>query len=98
MKYELFVVPDLSVRVVTGDTCYPNENGFSSISAEVAPADSNLAEQLSRVQKSRQVVTLRCAMLDVTGKITNSLSKDGKKVFVLIVDDMTYRRPGDKTK
>ena len=88
------VVPKLTVQVVTGDTCYAGEGGFSSISAEVTAEDSKLIEQLSLVQTSRQVITLRCAMLDTTGRITNCLSDNGKKVFVQVVDDMTYRKPG----
>jgi hypothetical protein len=89
----LIPVPKLSVQVVTGDTCYANEGGFSAIYAEVITEDSSLIEVLSRVQKDAEVVTLRCAMLDVTGRITKFTSHKGIKTFVLIIDDLTYRKP-----
>ena len=87
------VVSNLTVQVVTGDTCYPGEDGFSSISAEVAPEDPKLIEQLADAQKNRQMVTLRCAMLDTTGRITKSRSERGKKTFVQVIDDIAYRKP-----
>jgi hypothetical protein len=89
-----FTVPELAVKVVTGDSCYPRENGFSSIVAKVAPEDGRLADKLAQAQAGKVTVTLRCAMLDVTGKIANSLSEGGKKVFILNVDDLIYRKPG----
>jgi hypothetical protein len=92
MTNKIFVVPKLTVQVVTGDTCYAGENGFSGHSAEVAPEDSSLAEQLSDAQSHGHVITLRCSTLDVTGKITNCRSEGGRKVYVLWIDDMTYRR------
>ena len=88
------VVPKLTVGVVTGETCYPGENGFSSISAEVSPENPALVERLVLAQKSRELVTLRCAMLDTTGRITNCLNKEGRKVFIQVVDDVIYRKPG----
>ena len=87
-------VQKLTVEVVTGETCYPGEGGFSSISATIAPEDADLVRQLSQAQKRGDVITLRCAMLDVTGKITNCISDAGKQAFVMVIDDMTYRRPG----
>mgnify|MGYP001548204302 CR=1 FL=1 len=93
MLKRMFTVPELAVDVATGETCYSRENGFSAISARVAPEDAQLAENLTHAQKHRHIVTLRCAMLDVTGKITNCLSVDGKKSFVLSVDDIVYRKP-----
>jgi hypothetical protein len=92
MTNKILSVPELTVKVVTGDTCYPGENGFSAHYAETAPEDSSLAEQLSEARKHGHVITLRCASLDVTGKITNCRSESGRDVFVLMIDDMTYRR------
>lgn len=92
MTSTIIVVPELAVRVVTGDTCYRYENGFSAIYAEVAAQDSGLAEQLSKAQKDGDVVTLRCAMLDVTGKITTLSVRSGVKTFVLPIEDMTYQK------
>ena len=92
MTSSIIVVPELAVRVVTGDTCYRDENGFSAIYAEVAAADTSLATRLSQAQEDGRVVTLRCAMLDVTGKITTCSADSGVKTFVLPIEDMTYRK------
>jgi len=88
------LVPQLTVQVVTGDTSYSREDGFSSLSAEIVPEDSQVIDQLASAQKSRQAVTLRCAMLDTTGRITNCIQEGGKKKFVQVVDDIVYRKPG----
>src|SRR5712672_709280 len=94
MANKIIVMPEITVRVITGETCYAAEGGFSSISAEVAPEDANLVGQLSQAREGGDIITLRCAMLDVTGNITNCISESGKKVFVLVIDDLIYRRPG----
>ncbi len=87
-------VPNLTVEVVTGETCYPGEGGFSAISATVAAEDADVVRELSEARKRDMVITLRCAMLDVTGKITKCIAEAGKQVFVMPIDDLTYRRPG----
>ena len=51
-------------------------------------------KRLSFAQKYSQIITLRCAMLDVTGKITKSHTQDDSEVFILSVDDLAYRKPG----
>ena len=93
MTNNIIVVPELAVRVVTGDTCYQHENGFSVIYAEVTAEDATIAEQLSQAQKDGRLVILRCAMLDVAGKISKCSVEAGVKTFVLPIDDMTYRKP-----
>jgi len=93
MKNDPIVVPELAVRVVTGDTCYRYEGGFSAIYAEVIAEDPILAEQLSEAEKAGGVITLRCAMLEVIGKIGRPLDDTTGKTFVLSVEDMTYRKP-----
>ena len=90
---KLFSVSKLSVQVLTGDTCYPHENGFSAIYAEVIAEDSGLIEALASAQKEAEVITLRCAMLDVTGRITNLISEEGVNRFVLSIDYLAYRKP-----
>jgi hypothetical protein len=93
MTIKILSVSELTVKVVTGETCYPGENGFSAHYAETAPEDSSLVEQLSEAREHGHVVTLRCSCLDVTGKITNRRSESGRDIFVLSIDDLTYRRP-----
>jgi len=93
MIKQLFVVPNLTVKVITGESCYPHESGFSAICAEVALEDSALAKKVADAQKGRQVVTFRCAMLDVSGKITKSRLEGAKTVFILSIEDLEYRKP-----
>jgi len=89
----IIVVPELRVRVVTGDTCYRYEDGFSAIYAEVATDDAALVEQLQHARDEGTVVTLRCAMLDVSGTIGTRRDDGGVEKFVLSIEDMTYRMP-----
>ena len=93
MPDNIIVVPKLCVQVVTGDTCYRHEDGFSAIYAEVAAEDASLAECLTQAQQERRVVTLRCAMLDVVGRISTCKVISGTKTFVLPVEDMVHRKP-----
>jgi len=97
MKTGPLVVTELTVRVVTGDTCYPGENGFSSIYAELTLDSSAVIEQLSRAQKDREPITIRCAMLDTIGKITKYRLNHGRHVFVQSIDELVYRKPGGVT-
>jgi len=92
MTDRIITVPQISVKVVTGKTCYPGENGFSVIYAEVTPQDDKLQRQLSQAQQSKLTVTLRCAMLDVTGRI-NRVQEGAPDVFVLSIDELDYRKP-----
>jgi hypothetical protein len=93
MAHQILRVPTLTIHVVTGETCYPGEGGFSATYAEVVPDDASLARHLSHARETGEVVTLRCAAIGVTGKITNCRRKLMKKIFVLSIDDLTYRRP-----
>jgi hypothetical protein len=93
MEDRIITVPELSIRVVTGDSCYHGENGFSAIYSEVTPDNAALQRQLATAQKDQLIVTLRCAMLDVTGRITNCRTEGKGKTFVLSVEDMVYRKP-----
>ena len=92
MANKVIVMPKLTVQVVTGETCYPGEGGFSAIYAEATPETASLVDQLSRARETGEVVTLRCAALDVTGKITNCRRKLTRKIFVLSIDDLVYRK------
>jgi len=91
---QLILVPQLTVQVVTGDTPYSREDGFSSLSAEIVTEDSQVIDQLTSAQKSRAAVTLRCAMIEATGRITNCIQEAGKKKFVQVVDEIVHRKPG----
>ena len=92
MTNQIFTVPELTIKVITGKTCYPAEGGFSATYAELAPDDARLVGQLSHARETSEVITLRCAAIAVTGKITNCRRKLTKKIFVLSIDDLTYRK------
>ena len=90
---QVVVVSDLIVQVASGETCYPGENGFSAHWAEVTTADPVLQKRLSALAEGKTQVLLRCAMLDVTGRMTKlERTKDGTR-FVFSIDDLFYRKP-----
>lgn len=97
MIKQLFVVPELAVKVVTGDTCHSREGGFSAITAEVSLEEPALIKEVAFAQKSRRLVTFRCAMLDAAGKITSSRGEGRKTVFVLSIEGLSYRKPESTT-
>jgi len=90
---QVVMVPDLIVQVATGGTCYPGENGFSAHWAEVTTTDSVLLQRLSTLAEGKTQVLLRCATLDITGRMTKiEKTKDGTR-FVFSIDDLFYRKP-----
>ena len=86
------VVSDLIVHVATGETCYPGENGFSFHWAEVTTADPVLQQMLSAFADRNTQVLLRCAKLDVIGRITKQERIGSAELFVFRVEDLIYRR------
>ena len=90
---KIIVVPELAVRVFSAESCYAFEKGVPTIYAHVLAEDRGLAEELSQAEKDGIVVTLRCAMLDVTGKLRKSNGTSGLNVFIVVVEDVTYRKP-----
>ena len=98
MNEQIIVVPELTVRVVTGETCYPGEGGFSSHSAETSPQDPELIEKLTTARQTKEKITLRCSTLDAIGTISNIRTEDDTKIFVLWVDDIIYRNPAKNKK
>lgn len=93
MANKVLVMPKMTVKIVTGETCYPGEGGFAAIYAEAAPDETTLVAELSHAQEHGEIITLRCSAVDVTGKITKCRPEGGKSVFVLSIDDMSYQ-PG----
>ena len=91
---EPIVVPDLSVRVVTGSPADdPHGQGFSAIYAEILTADAALLRIFSTAKQSRESIVVRCAMLDVIGPITKETHESGCTKFVLSIEDVVYRKP-----
>jgi hypothetical protein len=93
MKQAAIIVDNLMVKSVSGSTPYPNENGFSSISASVTAKHQELETELTKLKERKEAVTLRCARLQVTGQISNIRIIDGKKNFVILIDDLEYLKP-----
>ena len=91
---EVIVVPRLDVSVVTGEPKDdPYGQGFSAIFAAIETSDADMASRLRAVHRSGDTVTLRCAMLDVTGPITKVDRNSGVTKFILSVRQVCYRDP-----
>lgn len=88
---EALVVPNLTIKVVTGEALMDHGGGFSAIDASVVLGDEPVAQRLRESLRSNEVVTLRCARLDVVGRITQRQPEGAKTVFVLSVEDVKYR-------
>ncbi len=89
---KVVIVPELAVHVITGETCYRGENGFSSHSAEVTTTDPDLLRELL-ARAGGEPFVLRCAALDVIGHMTlHENTKKGAR-FVVMIDDLVYRKP-----
>ena len=89
---QVIVVSNLIVHAATGETCYPGENGFSAHWAEVTTMDPVLQTTLSALAEEKTQVLLRCALLDVTGRMTRvERTKDGTR-FIVSIDGLFYRR------
>jgi hypothetical protein len=87
-------VPQLSVQVVTGEPAQDQHGqGFAAISATFEVTDPALVERLSRIAQERTSVTIRCAMVDVSGPLTRVERSDNRARFMLAVSDMVYRKP-----
>ena len=82
------------MQVATGEaTEDPYGQGFAAIWATFEIVDRALIERLTQIASERASVTVRCAMLNVSGPITKT-ERIGQAVrFVLMVDDLVYRKP-----
>jgi hypothetical protein len=96
MDRNMITVKELIVRVVTGDPSKdPYGQGFSAIWAEAVVNDRSGIELLAEAKERHVFVTVRCAMLDVTGPITKGEVDGQSYKFVLAVEEMTCRNPKD---
>jgi hypothetical protein len=55
--------------------------------------DATEVERLMGAKERRASVTLRCAMLDVTGQITKDEVEGRSHKFLMAVEGVTYRKP-----
>jgi len=87
-------VKNLSVNVATGGPQEdPYGQGFASLTAEFESKDNELIEQLINLKNKKTIVKLQCAMLEVTGHITNALPKNHPVKFIVSVEDIIYCKP-----
>ena len=86
-------VSSLRIEAASGDTCYPGENGFSSVWAEAQCTDPALTEQLSRIALDGHIVTLRCGALGVTGSLINRGAQGNGALFVVRIESIDHGVP-----
>jgi hypothetical protein len=85
------IVQKLIVYVETGEAQDdPYGQGFSAIYAEATVQKNDLLKQLANTKKKNEVITLRCAMLEITGYITKVLPD---KKLILSVENVIYHKP-----
>src|SRR5262249_33615368 len=85
------VVDRLTVEVVTGECLMDHGPGFSEISACVVLDEPTTIDRLEACRQADQVVTLRCARLEVVGRVTRSDANGTKTTFIVSIDDLTFR-------
>jgi hypothetical protein len=92
------IVSNLRVESVTGPTCYAGENGFSALTAYIKTDDSGIVNQLRKAAKERSTVIVRCASLEIEGRVGNlQVTTDGMKDAIAIsIDELRYFKPGHK--
>ena len=91
---DVIVVERLTVEVITGAASDdPYGQGFSAIVASGCSSERTVVESLTRANQEKRSVTLRCAMLDVTGPITKIERHAETTRVKLYVEDLSYRRP-----
>jgi hypothetical protein len=92
------VVPNLRVESVTGPTCYSAEDGFSALTAFVKADDAVIVNQLIRASEDGATVTVRCATLEVEGKVGKFQFAKGetRDTIAIAVDDLRYFKPHRK--
>jgi hypothetical protein len=87
-------VPEISVQVVTGEAAQdPYGQGFAAISAAFEVVDRALIERVVHIAGQGTSVKVRCAMISVSGPITRTERIGQAMRFVLMVDDLIYRKP-----
>ncbi len=84
------IVPTLRLEAVSGSTLYPGEGGFSSVWGEVESNDAVLTSQLDLALQSGEVVNLRCGKLEVSGRLDQRESRDGRCRYRIHIDSVRY--------
>ena len=90
------IVSQLRVESASGPTCYRGENGFSVLIGYGQSEDPAIVGQLQTAYAKGVPVSLRCARLEIEGRITNLHSNpDGMKDAIAIsIDDLRFFKLG----
>jgi hypothetical protein len=84
------IVPALRLEAVSGPTLYPSEGGFSAVWGEVESDDSALTQTLDRALEGGEIVTLRCGMLEVSGKLDRREPWEGRIKYRIHIEGVQY--------
>jgi hypothetical protein len=83
-------VQSLRLEATSGTTLYPGENGFSAVWGEVESDDPALTDALDRMATEATSVTLRCGMLEVTGRLQEPQTEDGRRCYRISVQGVHF--------
>ena len=90
---QAILVTSLRIEAVSGPTCYPGENGFSSVSARAGTDDSGVAAALDTKARAGELVSVRCGLLEVSGKLDKELSSSSLNQFTIQIQSVSYGQP-----
>ena len=92
------IVSNLCVESVSGPTCYASEGGFSALTAYVQSDDPSIVTQLRKAASDGVPVTVRCAKLEIEGRIGNlHVVKEGmKRAIAISIDELRYFKEGKR--
>jgi hypothetical protein len=85
------LVPTLRLQAASGTTLYPAEGGFSSVWGEVESDDAALTCVLDSMFRDGSIVTLRCGVLEVTGRLRGREARNAGCCYKIAVQSARYR-------
>jgi hypothetical protein len=90
------IVSNLIVESVAGATCYPDEGGFSALTAYVKPDDPETIDRLRRAANEGARVIVRCAKLEIEGRVGNLDVSIGGMIgaIAIAIDELRYFKHG----
>lgn len=66
---------------------------FRQIYAEICVKDKAVVQKLSLAKPFKDIVTIRCGNVDVTGPVSKTEHSAGETRFIVAVDDLMYHGP-----
>jgi len=89
------IVPSLRIEAASGPTLYPSEGGFSATWAEAESDGPELNELLDRAASASSPITLRCGLLEVSGRVQRRDDVGGRRLYKIAIDAVCYGVPGN---